>query len=166
MANIKDLRPSLDKFIRSIVTDAMKLDWAQNAADTIYKRTKSGRGLSSYKVTWGGVGLKKLDDVSPGYAVYRKGRVSGAFAKNSGRASNLTFSGELLESIAARISSGGRAVVELQDGQHSNSDLSIRELADKVSKEGRPFFGLADSELKILDNYIRRKIRDRIRSLK
>lgn len=158
--DIRYLESELKKFIESIVTKQMKLEWAQYVADTIYKRTKSGKGLTQNKTSVGGNSLKKIEPLSDGYVNYRSRRVLGPFA--SARRSNLTFSGELLESIVAKIA-GDAAIVEIQDTQHSTG-IGMRELAQVVSDKGRPFFGLADNEAKALENYVKRKIRDKIRS--
>lgn len=159
--DIKFLKADLQKFIESIVTKQMKLEWAQLVADTIYKRTKSGKGLTQNKVSIGGNSLKKIEELSPAYTQYRARRILGPFA--SPKRSNLTLSGELLESIIAKMR-GNDAIVEIEDVMHG-SGINMRELAGHVSDKGRPFFGLADNEAKTLENYVKRKIRDKIRTL-
>jgi len=159
--DISHLESDLKKFIASTITREMELEFAELVAQTIYKRTKSGKGLTINKVSWGDNSLKEIKPLSPEYVSYRSRKILGPFA--SPRRSNLTFTGELLESIIARIK-GDSAIVEIQDIQHS-SGVKMKELAEHVSENGRPFFGLADSEVKIVENYIRRKIRERIRFL-
>lgn len=159
--DIKYLEADLKKFIESIVTKEMKLEWAQLVADTIYKRTKSGKGLTQNKTSVGGNSLKKIEPLSDSYVRYRSSKILGPYA--SAKRSNLTFSGELLESIIAKVA-GKAAIVEIQDTQHSTG-IGMKELAQRVSDKGRPFFGLSDSEAKTLENYVKRKIRDKIRSL-
>lgn len=157
--DIKYLEADLRKFIESIVTKQMKLEWAQYLADIIYKRTKSGKGLTQNKVSIGGNSLKKIEPLSKGYVEYRKRKILGPYA--SPQRSNLTFSGELLESIVARLK-GDAAVVEIENVQHY-SGISMPELANRVSEKGRPFFGAADNEAKILESFIKREIRNKIR---
>lgn len=159
--NIKQLEKDIRKFLLDIITDAMKYDFANYTAETIYKRTKSGWGLVKNKVSFGGNSLRQIEDLSPGYIKYRAGRVTGAFG--APKRSNLTFTGELLESIAASTSKPGQ--IEIQGGPHSIYKGDVQQLATKVSEEGRPFFGVADVEVKTIENYIKRKIRDRIRQL-
>jgi hypothetical protein len=158
---ISQLGKEIEKFIKSVVTKDLKILFAQRAADTIYKRTKSGKGLTQNRVSVGNNSLKSIDSLSPGYVEYRKTRILGPFA--SPRRSNLTFSGELLESIIVKVT-GENVTVEIDKGQHY-SGISLEELAQRVSDKGRPFFGLADSEVKILEGFVKRTIRDRIRKL-
>ena len=158
---ISQLQAELKKFINSVITKEMKILFAQQAADTIYKRTKSGKGLTQNKVSVGSNSLKSIEPLSPGYVEYRKTKILGPFA--SAKRSNLTFSGELLESIIVKVS-GENVTVEIDKGMH-HSGISLDELARRVSDKGRPFFGLADSEVKILEGFVKRTIRDRIRKL-
>lgn len=160
MKDIKDFKAQIKKIYESLITKEMKLEWAQKAADTIYKRTKAGQGLSSNKVSVGGNSLVKLKELSDPYKQYRSKKVLGPFG--APKRSNLTFSGELLESIIAKMQ-GSDAVVVMDTGDHY-SGVSVDELAKKVSDDGRPFFGLADVEVKVLENFVKRQIRDKIRS--
>lgn len=158
---ISQLGKDLEKFLKDVVTKDLKLLFAQQAADIIYKRTKSGKGLTQNKVSVGGNSLKAIEPLSPGYVEYRKRSILGPYA--SPKRSNLTFSGELLESIIVK-ATGQNVTVEIDKGQH-HSGISLEELAQRVSDKGRPFFGLADSEVKILEGFVKRTIRDRIRKL-
>lgn len=160
--DIKYLKSDLTKLIEGTITRAMLQEFGEAMRDMIYRRVKAGKGLTSDKVSVGGNSLTKLKELSPGYQRYRRKKDLGPFG--SARRSNLTFSGELLESIIVKITGKG-VTVEIEDVGHSHFQGGMRKLADKVSKEGRPFFGLSDTEVKILDNFVRRKIRERIRQL-
>jgi hypothetical protein len=157
---ISQIAAELKKYLQGLVTKEMKLEWAQYAVDIIYKRTKSGKGLTSNTVSFGGNSLRQIEPLSPGYISYRSRRILGPYA--SPKRSNLTLSGELLESIIARVQ-GDKAIVEIEDVQHG-SGIGMKELARAVSDKGRPFFGLADSEVKILEAFVKRTLRDKIRS--
>jgi hypothetical protein len=158
---ISQLGKDLEKFLLNVVTKDMKKMFAERAADIIYKRTKSGKGLTRNAVSVGNNSLKAIEPLSPGYIEYRKRRILGPYA--SPKRSNLTFSGELLESIVVKML-GNNVVVAIDSGKH-HSGISLEELARRVSDKGRPFFGLADSEVKILEGFVKRTIRDRIRQL-
>ena len=160
--DLKFLKSDLSKIIEGAITTQMLQEFGTLMRDIIYKRVKAGKGVSVEKKVGGGNSNTTLKDLSPAYIKYRSKKDLGPFA--SARRSNLTFSGELLESIIVKIT--GRTVkVEIEDVGHSNFKGGMRKLADKLAKEGRPFFGMSDTEVKILDNFVRRKIRERIREL-
>lgn len=157
--DIKFLKKDLEKLILTSVTQEMELLFAEHVRDTIYSRTKTGKGLTKNKSGFGKNELKPLNKLSPAYIKYRQSRVLGPYA--SAKKSNLTFSGELLESLVARISNK-KGIVEIQKGKHW-SGMDVRALAQKVSEQGRPFFGLSDTELKTFENFVKRTIRDNLR---
>ena len=160
--NILLLRNDLKDFIDTIVTEQMMNEFGLFMRDIIYKRVKSGKGLTENKVGVGDNSLKKLNELSEPYIKYRKKQKLGPLA--SPARSNLTFTGELLEAIVVK-AIAKNVNVEIDDRGHSRFREGVRALALKVAKDGRPFFGLSDSEVKILDNFVNRKIRERIRSL-
>ena len=157
---IATLEKDLSDMFRQLVTKQMKLEFAEKARDIIYKRTKSGKGLTRDKRAV--INLKKLsqryiEDV-------RTKTVLGPFG--SPKRSNLTLTGELLESIRIEYRNDA-AYVEVPDDNRNSGKHTNKKIADYVSrvKAGRPFFGLADTERKILDAHVGRLLRDRIRAL-
>jgi hypothetical protein len=162
MANkdIKELPDDLQKIFDSMLSKDVLEEYAKWIRDTIYKRTKSGKGLKKQNRAIGGTSNKSLDGVSEGYEEWRKGKITGPFPA-SGKKSNLTFTGELLESIQYSVK-GNEVIVEIPEGDHSTYKISLRDLLDEVEKV-RPFFGLSDTEAKSLDSMISRMIRDKLR---
>ncbi len=159
--DIKELPADLQKIFDSMFDKETLETIAEWIRSTIYKRTKTGKGLAGVNRQIGGVANKEIDIVSPGYAEWRKGRITGPNPK-SGRKSNLTFTGELLESMRAYVKNG-QVVVEIPGERHS-SGIDMRKLLDHVEIEnGRPFFGLSETEKKTLDSMISRMIRDKLR---
>jgi hypothetical protein len=159
--DIEGLKKELMAIINKAVTKEVNTLFASKIAETIYKRTKSGKGLSQDTQEYGAASLVPIKPLSQKYIEYRKTKILGPFA--SARKSNLTFSGELLESIIVRI--GAQSIfVEIDNANHS-SGQNLQEIADAVAKKGRPFFGISTTEAKTLDNFIRRIIRDRVRQL-
>lgn len=82
MAN--DFKRDLEKFKLQIITSIKQFNdpiilsrFGEKAVDIIYKRTKSGKGLTSYS---DGAALTKLEALSTGYIEYRKALVSGEVA--------------------------------------------------------------------------------------
>lgn len=157
--DVKDLPADLQKIFDSLFDKEMLQVVADWIRDTIYKRTKSGKGLNKINRGIGGTTNEPLKPVSDSYAEFRKGKITGPFPP-SGRKSNLTFTGELLESIRASVENGS-VKVEIPSGTH-NSGIVLRELLDLVEKT-RPFFGLSETERKTLDSMIGRMIREKLR---
>jgi hypothetical protein len=158
--DISQLPKDLEKIMSSVLDKSFLEEVAIWMRDTIYKRTKSGKGLNKINRAIGGATNEPLKKISDGYKEWRKGKVTGPFPA-SGNKSNLTFTGELLESIEYSIKNN-IAEVFIPQGSHP-SGLTLHELLDRVEKV-RPFFGLSNTEVKILDSMISRMIRDRLRA--
>lgn len=157
--DIKELPADLQKIFDSMFDKETLETIAIWIRDTIYKRTKTGKGLNKQNRAIGGSTNAPLKDVSDAYSVWRKGKMTGPNPK-SGKKSNLTFTGELLESIEAFVK-GNQVVVQIPNDKHS-SGISLQKLLDFV-EEVRPFFGLSETEKKTLDSMISRMIRDKLR---
>ena len=157
--SISELESYLKKKIKDI-TDKEFLEFvAQEARDIIYKRTKSGKGLSATKTF--GTSLTPLKKLNSEYIVIRGQKILGPFG--TAKKSNLTLSGELLESMVYKIT-GNSVTLSIDTKTHEGTNITTRELAEYVSKQGRPFFGLAVTEEKILNAFIQRLIRARIKN--
>jgi diphthamide synthase subunit DPH2 len=159
--DISQLPKDLEKIMSSVLDKEFLVTVAEWMRDTIYKRTKSGKGLNKKNRSIGGATNDSLKKVSDGYKEWRKGKITGPFPA-SGNKSNLTLTGELLESIEYSVKNNV-AEIFIPEGKHS-SGITLHELLDRVEKV-RPFFGLSNTEVKILDSMIRRMIRDRLRKL-
>ena len=154
--SIYELEDYLKKRIKDIVDKEMIQLVAEEARDIIYKRVKSGKGLSA-NVKFGAniVPLKKL---STEYITVRGKRILGPYGVP--KKSNLTLTGELLEAMVFKIIGNG-AILYIDNKTHEESGLPTQVLAQYVSEQGRPFFGLAVREEKILTAFIQRLIRAR-----
>jgi len=180
--DISELPRDLDTLFKSLFGKEELQEIAQWIRDTIYKRTKAGKGLTKQTRSIGGAANEKLKKLSDSYKLVRSGKLAfftigsgagrvvipyepktkpklGPFA--SPNKSNLTFTGELLESIEASVKNG-EVRVEIPNKTHG-SGISLQKLLDFV-EEARPFFGLSDTEMKTLDSMIRRMIRDKLRA--
>jgi hypothetical protein len=159
--DIKHLKADLNKLLDSLIDDDFLQMCADKMKDIIYKRTKSGKGLSGNSDEMGAESLDDLDGLSQGYKDYRKTKSLGPYG--SPNKSNLTFTGEMLESIKAYVK-GKDAIVEIPNTTRSDGQTN-KKIAKKVSEAGRPFFNLADSELKQFEAFVSRELRKRIREL-
>jgi hypothetical protein len=160
--DIKFLSGDLKKLLESVVTKEMLEEIGQRIVDIIYKRTKAGKGLDSDSNKVGGPGLAKLKPLSETYKERRKkDGVVGKFG--SANRSNLTNTGQMLDAIVYKIARD-TVIVELPATSRDDG-LDNKKVADYVTKNGRPFFGIASTEAKTLDSFIRRLIRERLREL-
>lgn len=126
---------------------------AEFCRSRIYQYTKRGQSL---------VQESKLQALSTGYIEYRKRltrakksrsskktRQSGVFPSKgfgaffSPSRSNLTLTGQLLEALKSRVKKSSNQIeVFVENSSRSDSDLTNKEVAEKVSSDGRPFIGL------------------------
>lgn len=188
--DIKYLEADLRKFIEKLVDKQMLEMFSERTREIMVNRTRSGKGLSKATGKIGGSTLKPLPKLSDSYKLVRQGKLAfftigtgpdrivvpyvpksqpklSSLTRPRQSRSNLTFSGALLDSIVAKVRNN-RGIVEIPNDGHPNSKLSMKELANLLEQgtdkiEARPFFGLADNEAKILESFIKREIRNKIR---
>ena len=147
-----------------ILTNLVRKDDAfemsEHARDIIYKRTKFGFGSTAggerYK-------LPPLSDLTI--------KIRRAFAKDRRRKqgkffsparSNLTMTGQLLESMHSRRTGEGKAKLVIRKNKRRRSDLTNLALAEKLEARGFRFFGLNVGERRIVINRYRREIERRL----
>lgn len=174
---LEKLREALQQRFTGTFNASFNLMLAKKARDIIYKRTKSGRGVTQLGGT---AAPKRLDRLSPSYiearqgkAIYftRNGKVIRAPASGNFRItkptfgpfgspgkSNLTYSGQMLESIRVQASARGFRV-EIPNTKRSGSSLTNADVAKHVQDNGRPFFALTEDEIQILVREIQREVR-------
>lgn len=146
----------------------------QYASSRIYKTTKSG-----YTLAYGDT-RSKLSQLSEGYKKYRKnyskagGKVGELFGPSR---SNLTFTGQLLESISTRILPNKKQVdIYIPDSKRTSPtriserkitpkpELTNKEVAINVAENGRAFIGMDASGYRSIMNIFLRDLRGRMRS--
>ena len=165
---------------------------AERARSIIYKRVKSGKGVNSDSLKTGEAEPSKLKPLSENYKKFRAGKqafytnkktknifltknkkwidkpVLGEFG--SANRSNLTLSGQLLESMTYRVSSKEiyifiPATKRKRINKFDSSNKTNKEVAEYVSKE-RPFLAITSGELRILEREVDLIIGEILRSLK
>ena len=148
-----DFEQKLKEIADKIVKEATSNDSLQNigneAAYLIKKRTRLGYGVSEQ------YGNKvKLKPLSKKYIKQRKNDdLSNATTPNK---SNLTKTGEMLDSMNAKVKGDGVVNIGVDD---NNLDK-----AGWVSKD-RPFNNLSDAEIKQLENKIRDNLINKIKGM-
>ena len=142
---VKKVRKGLE---RSVSKRAMQ-EIGNLAVQIIRERTRDGKGVQRPDGN-----RTKLKPLSPQYIEFRK-RFGNLSPFTSPGRSNLTLTGQMLDSIKVVRTSQGKAVVRpsgiREDGKR-NADV-----ARWVSRE-RPFLNLARSEIRLITDEVRRFI--------
>ena len=144
---------------REAMREALKADAstllrvAQFVQDRVQGTTRAGNSM---------VTGSKLDPLSPDYKKLRaeyRGPTGQAFGANK---SNLTFSGQLLESIKGSANYRMQTISIKATGNRNNG-ASNAEIAKRVANNGRPFMGLDQRGririTKIIEGAIRKSLR-------
>ena len=126
---------------------------ADEAADRIRVRTRLGFGVKNGVRGGKRVKLKRL--TSEQYKKFRK-RFRGLSGQTTPKRSNLTLTGELLDSIISRFR-GNKAMLEFKNPERNNT------IVEGQADMGRHFFELTDKEVKGLQNQIKRDLIKQLR---
>lgn len=177
--SIQDFRDALSKSLRDALGRRTLLQIGKLAREIIYTRTKLGYGVTG---SGDSVQRSRLKPLSPSYKLARKGYQQGGAMFNatgpngrkklvqfktrgakptgfgfSPNKSNLTLSGQLLDSIIVKVQNTS-VLISIPSTSRTDSDFDNREVAELVSKE-RPFFDLTESERTRIVNEVTRIIR-------
>lgn len=147
-----DLRKFLSRVEREVLSKQSNEELAKEARDIVFKRTKSGFGVTNDQSDRG---LKKrLKPLSPGYIEQRRKRgVSGKFG--SPGFSNLTNTGQMLDSMRFFANDDG-FTLEIPPSRRRDGETN-RRVADYV-RDARPFFALTAAEVRILEKIVSDKV--------
>jgi len=165
---------------------------AERARSIIYKRVKSGKGVNNDTLQTGKADLTKLKPLSKNYKDWRSGKQQFLTNKKTKQVfltkdkkwidkpklgefgspakSNLTLSGQLLDSMTYRISPKEIYIFipsssRRKTNKYDSADKTNKEVAEFVAKE-RPFMAITSGELRILEREVDLIISEILRSLK
>lgn len=139
-----------------VILDRFDLDpYAEDTAERIKNRTRLGYGVESR-----GARRQKLKPLKDTYRNIRRKNKGSLSKATTPKKSNLTFTGQLLDSLRG-FGRRGRIVIEVVDNRDDGE--SNKAIAGYVKENGRPFLEVSDKELKGLRNDIKR---DLIKSLR
>lgn len=165
--------------------DFLKKDLAQYTRDVVYKRTKSGKGVTSDTTSFQTTQPKRLTPLSRNYKKYRRtGFVEFDAKDKKGRPvtarinvgvpalgvfgtpdkSNLTLSGQMLDSMTYSIQRSG-FIVYIPETIRRASKLTNAQLSRFVSQAGRPFMNLTAGESRIVKSRMRKILQQRLKKL-
>jgi hypothetical protein len=150
----------------------------EEAADMVKLRTRLGYGVERP-----GAGRQRLKPLKDSYKKQRankvrfwtdpQGRVRSREIENGGgrhpelssettpSKSNLTFTGQMIDSVEGRATGNGKGVISVTGTR--NDGMRNSEVAQYVTDAGRPFISLSNIEIKRIVDMLRRSILDRVR---
>lgn len=150
--DLPSLRKFLDRVEREVLTKQSNTELAKAAQDIIFKRVKSGFGVTN-DLSDAAI-RRKLKPLSPGYIEQRRKRgVTGKFG--SPGISNLTNTGQMLDSMTFKANNQGFRL-EIPGTRRRDGETNKR-VADFVRKD-RPFFALTIPEVRILEKIVNDKV--------
>jgi hypothetical protein len=176
--NFSEATLKAQKSILAIVDKSFLRQLGNKFREIIYRRVKSGYGVSD-------MGSKdpqqerlkalsdKYVDFRKGNFAYKKKRKGKKVTVNKGAPklgdfgspgkSNLTLTGQMLDSIQIKLQPYG-VLLYFPDTKHRYSKrITVRELAQYVQEQGRPFFRLTRGERRILLNLVKQEVRSKLR---
>lgn len=150
--DLKKIGKFLDSLNNTVYTQRFFKSTGQQASDAIYRRVKSGFGVDND--TKDKPRRKKLKPLSPSYINQRRRKgVRGEFGSPS--RSNLTNTGQMLDSFKVKVSSNGFQVTIPNSARRDSK--SNRQIANFVRRV-RPFFALTGAEIRIIKKVIRDEV--------
>ena len=157
MATFKSVSRVIRKVKTELLTRSFNRKLGNEAKEIVFKRVKLGFGVDNEDSrNPRRVRFRKL---TPNYIRQRRRRgVQGSFG--GPRKSNLTDTGQLLDSMIVRANRDGFTIL-IPDSRRRGGRNTNAEVAIFVSDSGRPFFALTGAEVNIL----KKSITDRIRRL-
>jgi hypothetical protein len=138
---------NLEHIIRNTINDNLMRRLGQLAVDMVRQRTRLGYGVESF-----GGPQQKLKPLATGTVENRRRKTLSG--DTSPKKSNLTATGELLDSIEFRLS-GGKIEVFITGARN-------QKITEYVSEE-RPFFALTKPQVSRLADLIEEAIRNYLR---
>lgn len=152
----KDIVAFADALSKAIETTVKRQNFKKyidKAAELIKKRTRLGYGVQGKDQP-----KTRLKELSEGYVKQRqKMRRDGELSANtSAKKSNLTKTGQMLDSITGVTDGDAEGHIEFK-GSRTDSDLSNADLAE-INEKTRPFFTLSNLEIKQITDDLRKDL--------
>lgn len=152
---IKGIVDRMKKATTSAITPAQIRPIILNAIDLIVKRTRLGYGVDRSYGT-----KKRLPPLSPMYVNFRR-KFKKLSTTTSAKRSNVTLTGELLESVGIKRISKGVSVISAI-GKHAGG-ISNEDLTSYLHRQNRTFLRISELEYKQLVRIYRKTFGDLLR---
>lgn len=176
MASNKQIQNFADKLktaLKKVKTQTQMRKFGEAAAEIIRKRTRLGYGATERSER------AKLKPLSSSYKAYRAGKIAFATAKGgwvypykpsvkpklhpltTPNRSNLTFTGEMLDSLGVTKVKEGEATVDVSGNR--TDGLTNQKVAGYVTAQGRPFNNLTPVEKRQIEQIIETELKKIVR---
>ncbi|TXH09386.1 MAG: hypothetical protein E6R04_08090 [Spirochaetes bacterium] len=154
--SVNKVRAQVEKDLKESLNNSRMQKIGEFVIEKIRIRTRLGYGASGHLRP-----REKLKPLAESSKDIRKGfKKAGELSEftSPGR-SNLTFTGQMLDSLTVRVISMGKIIIDvtgIRKPTKKKDDLRTnKEVAQKVTDEGRPFMYLTDKDYKAVINFVR-----------
>jgi hypothetical protein len=157
-SQLKNLQIALTKVVKEVNSSVNMQDYGEVAAEEIKRQTRLGYGVSAT-----GAPREKLAELKPSTVKSRtRGKKTGVLNElTTPKKSNLTNTGQMLDSIKAQNATTGKVKISAT-GQHSsgksNQTLTKYAAEGSPNRKKRPFLNLSDRGVKKVQDHIRQTI--------
>lgn len=152
--------------VKRALNDAVKISVMKNlgktARELVYNRTKSGYGVNDDEDQR--PDKTKLLRLSPSYIKLRSKFSDLLGPGGKPRKSNLTFTGQMLDSIEVEARRNG-FTLKIPNTVRDDNAATNAWVADQVRKYGRPFFALTAAEQVVLFRILEKSLRDELKKI-
>jgi hypothetical protein len=153
--SVNKVRAQVEKDLKESLNNSRMQKIGEFVVEKIRIRTRLGFGVSGNLKP-----RERLKPLAEASKEIRKGFKKAGELSNlttPGR-SNLTFTGQMLDGLTVRVISMGKIIVDVTGTRRilKKGDLRTnKEVARKVTDEGRPFMYLTDKDYKAVVNFVR-----------
>lgn len=154
-----EMQEALEGALEEIRKPENMLKYGKQAAGMVKLRTRLGSGVGSEGEEKGALAPLKHSTIKQRQALQSKNRLSNLTTPGK---SNLTRTGQLLDSVEAHDPESGSVMVGPR-GDRSDSKLSNDEVGAFVTTAGRPFNNLSKTEIKRVNDALKKDIKAIIR---
>ncbi len=152
-ADMRKFQAAMDRVLKDVSSPAAMREIGNEAADRIRKRTRLGKGVAAPGAD--PIPLKPLSDSYKDARKKQRGNKGKLSSFTSAGKSNLTFTGQMLDSLRVLTQSASSVVIGLYGNRKGGGSNS--EVGGFVS-EVRPFLNLSKAEMNGLARIIRERI--------
>jgi hypothetical protein len=174
-----EILKQLEKDYYRIFNPTFYLAIANEARNVIYRRVKSGYGVNKDNLPPGKTDLVKLAALSPAYIKYRRDGTVEFYTKDgkavffrvrppvlgewgSPERSNLTLTGQMLNSLRVDVNQEGFSIV-VPPTKRYDSKYTNAQIAEFVSDQ-RPFLAFTEGEVRIIAQFMELYIKNRLKN--
>lgn len=144
---------NINSIIEEVVDTKQMNALGEYAIQLIAKRTRLGYGVNSAGEKRQRLPALKPITVAIRTAAKKQGRLD---ERTSPKKSNLTFTGQLIDSLGIAVSAPGQIIIQPQGYRSDDGEIKANlQLARVLAKRGFRFLNISDAEFRQLGNFLR-----------